>query len=269
MKTLPIAGLALLALLSTAQPAHAHKRWLLPSHTVVSQSQWITVDTSVSNDIFFVDKPFPLAGLTVIGPDGQAAETDNLLEGHRRSVFDVNLAMPGSYRITITRPLFMSVYELNGERQRQRGNDPKALLAKVPAGAENLRVAEIISHMETFATVGAPNNKALKPSGTGLELAPVTHPNDLYAGETARFRFLVDGKPAAGINVTVVPAGTRYRDQQQAWSLTSDDKGEIGLAWPHAGRYYLEAEYSDDQPSHPRADSRRLQYLSTFEVLPL
>lgn len=269
MKTLPIVGFALLALLSTTQPAHAHKRWLLPSHTVVSQSQWITVDTSSSNDIFYVDKPFPLTHLAVIGPDGQVAATDNLLEGHRRSVFDVHLAIPGSYRITLMRPMFVAVYELDGERHHQRGNDPRTLLADVPKGAKNTRVAEVISHLETFATVGAPNTTALKPSGKGLELAPVTHPNDLYAGETARFRFLVDGKAAAGIKVTVMPAGTRYRDQQQEWSLTGDDNGEISLEWPHAGRYYLEAEFSDDHPSHPQADIRRLQYLSTFEVLPL
>ena len=36
-----------------------------------------------------------------------------------------------------------------------------------------------------------------------------------------------------------------------------------------AGRYHLEAAYSDDRAAHPKADGRRLQYMGTFEVLPL
>lgn len=269
MKTLPIAGAAFLALLTLSLPAQAHKRWLLPSHTVVSSAQWISVDASVSNDIFFIDRPFPLEGLAVTGPDGKPAETDNLLQGHRRSVFDVNLAQPGSYRITLLRPLYMSFYELDGERHVERGADPAALAKAVPKGASKARLTEVISHLETFATVGEPTQTALKPTGKGLELVPVTHPNDLYTGETARFRFLVDGKAAAGIEVNLVPADTRYRDEQREWTVTGDDNGEISLDWPQAGRYYLEAQVSDTKSASRKADGRRLQYLGTFEVLPL
>ena len=45
------AALAALVLAS-ALPAQAHKLWLLPSHTTVSEPQWITVDASISNEIF-------------------------------------------------------------------------------------------------------------------------------------------------------------------------------------------------------------------------
>ena len=132
-----------------------------------------------------------------------------------------------------------------------------------------MRLAEVTSHLETFATVGAPSDTALKPTNKGLELVPATHPNDLYAGETARFRFLMEGKPAAGIEVSVMPEGTRYRDQQQEWTVKGDDNGEISLTWPRAGRYYLEATYSDELAAHPDVDNRRIQYMGTFEVLPL
>lgn len=33
--------------------AQAHNVWLLPSTTVLSKSEWITVDAAVSNDLFF------------------------------------------------------------------------------------------------------------------------------------------------------------------------------------------------------------------------
>ena len=67
----------------------------------------------------------------------------------------------------------------------------------------------------------------------------------------------------------LVPAGTRYRNSQDHRTLTSDAKGEITIDWPDAGRYYLEAGFADDRAEHPKAQQRRLQYLATFEVLPL
>ena len=267
MKITAFAGTALAALLTLSPAAQAHKLWLLPSHTVVSEAQWITVDASVSNDIFDVDRPFPLEGLSVTGPDGKDAPVDHRFEGHRRSSFDAELSEEGSYRITLFRPMYMAFYQLDGERHRRRGDSAEALLREIPDGARDVRLSEVVNRLETFATVGAPS--AFKPVGKGLELQPVTHPNDLYTGETALFRFLIDGEPAPGVEVEVVPGGSRYRDNHGALTATSDDNGEIKLQWPKAGRYHLEAAYSDDRASHPKAAGRRLQYMGTFEVLPL
>ncbi|EKF75535.1 hypothetical protein A11A3_01642 [Alcanivorax hongdengensis A-11-3] len=268
MPTLKKAGLLAL-LLAVALPAQAHKRWLLPSNTVLSQPQWITVDASVSNDIFFPERPFPLKGLTATGPDGKPAEVDNTLEGHRRSVFDVNLTQAGTYRLAIAGQFFFASYQLGGERKRARGRSVKEIRAAIPKGATQVKLSETVSRMETFVTVGAPNRTALKPTGQGLELDPITHPNDLYTGEQARWRLLVDGKPAAGVQVEVVPAGTRYRDQQNDWQLTSDANGVVTIDWHAAGRYFVEASTADDNASAFGATERRLQYLTTVEVLPL
>jgi len=74
--------------------------------------------------------------------------------------------------------------------------------------------------MEVFVSSGKPSDNVFKPTGAGLELVPITHPNDLFAGDTSNFRFLLDGKPAADIEVTVIPGGIRSprptrRDQGQ------------------------------------------------------
>lgn len=264
MKTL---GLA--TLLATALPAHAHKLWLLPSHTAVSESQWITVDASISNEIFGFERAYPVEGLQVTGPDGMAATVDNATVMHTRSVFDVQLAQEGSYRIVIARPGFFLMYDVDGERKRARGSDADKMLAELPDNAANITLMESHNRLETFVTQGAPSSTALKPTGKGLELEFLTHPNDLYAGETARWRLLVDGNPAKGLTVELVPGGTRYRDSQDDWSVTSDKKGMVEITWPSAGRYFLEVGTSDKKTSHKNADERRLQYLGTVEVLPM
>lgn len=259
--------LGMLSLLATALPVQAHKLWLLPSHTSVSEPQWITVDASISNEIFGVERPYPLDDLEVTGPDGKAATVENLLKGHRRSVFDVNLDKPGSYRIAVAKPGYFLMYQVDGERKRARGMDAGTLLAQLPENASDVTLSEVHNRLETVITLGAPTT--IRPTGKGMELEMLTHPNDLYAGETAQWRLLVDGEPASGVEMELVPGGTRYRDSQDNWIVTSDDKGMLSITWPQAGRYYLEASSSDDKVSNKKADQRRLQYLGTVEVLPM
>lgn len=261
--------LGLATLLAAALPAHAHKLWLLPSHTAVSEPQWVTVDASISNEIFGFERAYPVDAVQVTGPTGERAAVDNATRMHTRSVFDVQLEQEGSYRIAVAQPGFFLMYEVDGERKRARGNDAAQMLKELPANASNVKMMESHNRLETVVTLGAPNNTALNPTGKGLEIEFLSHPNDLYAGETAKWRLLVDGKPARNLKVELVPGGTRYRDSQEDWSVTSDKKGLVEITWPSAGRYFLEVGTSDKQTSHPKADERRLQYLGTFEVLPM
>ena len=63
------------------------------------------------------------------------------------------------------------------------------------------------------ATAGAPTTSSLTPSGEGLELEFVSHPNDLFSGETSKVRVLLDGKPAAGVSLELVRGDTRFRNE--------------------------------------------------------
>ncbi len=50
----------------------------------------------------------------------------------------------------------------------------------------------------------------------------MTHPNDLFTDEPATFQMLLDGKPAAELEVNVVPGGSRYRDKVGEIQLKTD-----------------------------------------------
>lgn len=264
-----IATLAALASLASgfcASAAQAHSVWLLPSSTVVSKTQWITVDAAVSNDLFYFNhQPLALDKLRVSGPDGKALPVDKLLRGHLRSVFDVELRDKGSYRLAVINEGLFASYQQNGENRRWRGTVADFARA-VPAGATALKVGEVISRVETFVTVGAPS--PLAAEGKGLELLPEQHPNDLFSGETTRFRLTVNGKPAAGVEVSVLRGSSRYRNEPEEIKATSDADGRFALTWPQPGMYLLSAETRDDKTSHPAASERRLSYSATLDVLP-
>jgi uncharacterized GH25 family protein len=261
-------AVALTAVLLAPLASHAHKTWLLPSATVSTVDQWITVDAAVSNDLFYFNHvPLRLDALAITAPDGSKVAPENAHTGKYRSVFDLQLKQNGTYKVAILNQGVFASYEENGARKRWRGTAEK-FAAEVPANAKGLEVNESVGRIETFVTAGKPNDAALKPGNVGLELIPVTHPNDLYAGEASKFRFLLDGKPAANLDVMVQPGGTRYRNEQEEQKLKTDANGELSVTWPNPGMYWLESVFQDQKTSVKQAKQRRVSYVATFEVLP-
>jgi len=260
--------LALAATLPLA--ASAHKAFLVPSTTVLSDpaDAWVTFDASVSNDLFYFNHhALDLDHLVVTGPDGKPVAAENEAKGKWRSTFDVHLTQPGTYRVAIENGgVFAAYVDAKGEKKRWRGSVDK--LGEIPADAKDVEISESQSSVNTFVTLGKPSDGALKTTGRGLEFAPMTSPNDLYAGEAAKFRFLLDGKPAKDLKVTVIAGGTRYRDKQDEITATTDANGEFSVTWPAPGLYWLSASLDKQKPTIPKAKERRLGYVATLEVLP-
>jgi uncharacterized GH25 family protein len=267
MKTL-FRVIALCAVLLAPVASHAHKVWLLPSATVSTVDQWVTVDAAVSNDLFYFNHvPLRLDALAITAPDGTKVAPENAHTGKYRSVFDLQLKQNGTYKVAVLNQGLFASYEQNGARKRWRGTAEK-FATEIPADAKNLEVNESVGRIETFVTAGKPTDATLKPMNVGLELVPVTHPNDLYAGEASKFRFLLDGKPAANLAIVVMAGGTRYRNEQQEQKLKTDANGELSIDWPAPGMYWLESTLEDQKTSVKQAKQRRLSYVATFEVLP-
>ncbi len=269
--------MAAAALLSIPAALSAHRMWLLPSATVFSGTDgWVTVDAAVSNDLFFFDhQPLRLDGMKVWQPDGSEGTLQNGATGRYRSVFDVKLDKPGTWKIGTQMSAVMGSFKVDGVEKRLGGrrgppqpNAPAPLtVADIPANATDVKVTEVSGRNEIFVTAGAPTTTVFKPTGKGLEFSPITHPDELVAGETAKFRFLVDGKPAAGLKVTVIPGGKRYRNDEGARELTTGADGVLSVSWPTAGMYWLNATLTDAKATSPRATERRMSYVTTLEVL--
>lgn len=264
----------LAVLLSTPFEANAHRAWILPAATAhSSEDPWVTFDAAISNDIFHTDyRPMQLDSMQAMGPDGNAVELHNAHTGKYRSTFDLNLTQRGTYKVYTASTSLRATWETeNGERRSWPGRGAQASVedfaTAVPTTARNLEVTQNSRRQETFVTAGVPDLKVFTPTNIGLELVPVTHPNDLFAGETAQFRFLIDGEAAVGAEVVVLAGGMRYRNSQDEIMVHSDKDGSVEITWPEAGMYWMEVSYSDDKAVAP-ANSRSGGYVATFEVLP-
>jgi uncharacterized GH25 family protein len=277
--------LAAAAILALAAPAavQAHRMWMLPSATVVSGNDvWVTIDAAVSNDLFYFEHQ-PLRGdPKVFAPDGTTLDVENKATGRYRTTFDVHLTQKGTYKVAIVNDGVFGSYMLNGERkQLPRGTTAATLASAIPAGATEVRTSESTSRNEVFITSGEPTTTVFKSTGKGIELVPVTHPNDLVAGETATFQFTLDGKPMPDQAVTVIPGGIRYRDKLNQMDLKTDAEGKVQIKWPEPGMYWLNVTTgagrgegtgpgAGGQPAAAAPAGpppRRANYVTTLEVL--
>ena len=94
-------------------------------------------------------------------------------------------------------------------------------------------------------------------------MEPVGHLSDIVTDEPSKFRFLADGKPAAGITVSLIAGGSRYRDALGQIDLTTDKDGIVTVKWPAAGMYWLGAS-TKGAPTVQGATERRMSYAATI-----
>ncbi len=271
--------------------ASAHRQWMVPNATVFSgTNNWVTVDAAASNDLFFADhQPMRLEGVKAWAPDGSEAKIENAATGRYRSVFDVKLDKPGTWKIGTYTNSVTGSFKVDGEEVRVGGRPrgpagmgapgmpaapgaapqrpPVQSVDDIPANATDVKLTQMIARNEIYVTANQPSDAILKPSGAGIEFQPITHPDELVVGEPASFRFLIDGKPAAGLKLSVVPGGKRYRNDDGAREIVTGADGIAKVDWPEPGMYWINATATDDKPTAPRATSRRLSYTTTVEVL--
>jgi uncharacterized GH25 family protein len=273
-------AVAALAAILIPAASLAHHQWLLPSATVLSASDaWVTVDAAIANELFYFDHfPMRLTNLSITAPDGSSVEAESLSTGRYRSTFDVHLTQAGTYRIASLSRMMFASWEENGERKMWRGTeeDFEKEGPKDVAGLEKMRSS---SRVEVFVTAGSPTK--IEPAGSGLEMLPITHPNDLVNGETAELQMLIDGKPAKGLEVAIIPGGIRYRDQLNQIDVTTDDDGKFSVTFPEPGMYWIGASTGGQRrgpggPGGPGGgpgglrmpSGDRMSYSATLEVLP-
>lgn len=256
--------------LTIAGSASAHRAWMLPSSfTLSGENQWVTVDGAISNNLFYPNHhPMNLDSVSVFGPDGKPVEAQNKASGKYRSVFDVALEQEGTYRLSSGGAGYMASWEEGGERKRWRGT-AETLKSEGIEAKPGVQVSGNVRRVETFVTLGSPTTAVFATEGTGLELKPVTHPNDVFAGEEVTFQLLVDGKPAEGIEVDIIRGSDRYRNSEDGLKLTTDATGTITFTPAEAGAYWLTTESEGTGTLNGKEIPVRSSYVVTFEALPL
>ncbi|GGZ96871.1 ABC transporter permease [Arenicella chitinivorans] len=280
----PIRILTLIAATLSATPVLAHGRYVLPSHTLLSgeEPQSVTLNASITNDIFHPDKPlgnngggsanpfllkiFSHVTPYITGPDGKTQEVIELTAFTRQSTGDVTLKEDGTYRVTIEQTPTQMIYFKNADGSPNRIIGERSAL---PPGATDIEAHLISARVETFITNNAPTPLAKHASGSGIEIGGTAHPNDLFVGEPATFQLLLDGQPlTAGVDAHLEFGGTRHRNERNTQAFTTNEAGEITVEFAQAGFYLLEVEVSAPAPKTDKVKARHHSLYLTLEVFP-
>lgn len=272
--------LSTLALLTTSLfsvNVMSHDRWIVPSHTQLSgeDTKHVAVDLSISNAIFHADKSYgtfdpkaPISlrnqPLVLIAPDGSQSAPIVYTDAMRKSTAGIPLTQDGTHVVSLQTPTIQMTFYLDDEGNRKRVFGDKSH-PDLPANAKQLRTLEMHSTIETYVTKNAQTPVAVKSNGLSLS---GHHPNDLFVGEPVEFVILQNGMPVpTGTEVTLTPGNTRYRNQRDAVTLTTDNSGKVSYTFPQAGLYLLNAGYSRDSDKDG-VETDRFVLFATLEVLP-
>lgn len=245
--------------------AQAHTPYLLPASFDAQPRSVISVDASFADKFFIAEVPFGETAFTLTGPDGRVTPITDVHQLKTRTVAEQKLpADKGTYRVSTGARLgaIFRSWELDGKVHTAR--DPST---PMPAGVKLLSHYQSRSVSETYVTVSAPSPAALAPTGQGLELLPITHPSDLFSGETFEFRMVFDGQPLAGHKVEIFRSAMDLASQHSVQLLTTDAQGRVSASLAQPGIYLALVRHRAPAPQGAAAPVYGHNYTLSFRVL--
>ncbi len=262
-------------LLSLTGTAHAHGRWILPSHSILSgeRPEVVTFDFSITNDIFHPDNGYGgipseqlellftsddntsfseltinqrnrWTRLKVTRPDGSIHTTTPIVDFGRKSVAGYTMKQNGTYAIEVAhQPIHYVTYQ-NAQNKRSRMFGKLTQIKnKLPKGADKIVSSKLTNRVKTYVTRNNVTRSNLKPATSGLDILFETHPNELFIGETASVQIYLHGKPVSeGTVIKITAAGTRYRNQRNTREFKTDHLGKATIPLSYVGLSLIEVE---------------------------
>jgi hypothetical protein len=148
-------------------------------------------------------------------------------------------------------------------------NQPPRFVAEdqVPANAKTVQTTNTYI-AESFVTKGKPS-PIPQVENKGFEFKFLTHPNELFAGESLKAQVLMDGKAVPNLEVDVFKGASSYqpnakRDQPH---VKTNAKGEVEIKFSEAGIYLITAAYPEASTDNTKQPvTQTYTYSVTVEV---
>ncbi|MCE7796658.1 DUF4198 domain-containing protein [Sphingobium sufflavum] len=259
-------GVSVAALIAGATMASAHMPYVLPTQfDLTEKADHITVESAFAEDAFVPEVAMRDAPFHLIGPDGAKLSTGAVTYLRDLSIFEADIKADGTYRIsTGQRGGRKGKMIRQGDKWVMGGEAPVAPGAAKPAGEEV--AVQSMTLADAYVTRGAPSTGALKPRGEALEVQPVTHPNGIAAGSDATFVLLFDGKPLAGVDVTLFRSAGVHDGRKIAGQVKSDAAGRFTVKPGDAGTYLLLVRHRAQAPAGAETPWRSYSYTLAFDA---
>ncbi len=292
------ATLAICLALPNVVLAHTASPYLLPEH-FDSKTDTVSVQSAITVEKFFVPSRNFKTSYNITTPQGQHQVIDAAAALKRFNVAEFATPSEGTYRIrTENAEGNTSKYALidgrwlrirqprpqnamtpaQGDKMAEKtaeqrpaapANQPPRFITedKVPTDA---KVMETINTpiAETYITKGKPS-PIIAPVGKGLEVKLLSHPNELYVGESLKAQILFNGQPIPNLEVDVFKGASGYdRDAKREQPIVKTNvNGEIDVKFDNAGIYLITTAYPEAETDNSKPPvSQTYTYGLTVEV---
>lgn len=287
--------IALLSALPVMGSAHSISPFVLPEVFDTNNAQNISFQSAQTIEKFFVPGINFKTNYVITQPDGKQVAVQPAASLKRFNIAEFDLPQAGTYRIRTQDATGNSVkYALvDGRWLRIRAMRPQAapvapaapkleteqkveqkapatpvaakpapiprIIAadKVPADAKTL---DVTNHLiaESYVTKAKPTPLA-DVSKKGFEVKLITHPNELFAGESLKGQVLHNGKGVANLELDIFKGASSYQvgAKREQPAVHTNAKGEFEVPFAEAGIYLISTVYPEaekDNTKKPQSD---------------
>ena len=170
-------------------PVFGHgQQWILPNFFYTNrESPWLGIEHTWGVRRF-VSGHGPGTALSIIHPEGWHIRPSSTYVGQTRTIVELELTEPGTYRIETDRLAgYLAEIEVDGKRTWVSKSKDQLSDAKI------LQSQYRWSQTVTFVTMKEYTQGVLEATGALLEIVPVTHPNRILVGKAIRSSCSVEG----------------------------------------------------------------------------
>ncbi|STZ77209.1 DUF4198 domain-containing protein [Bergeriella denitrificans] len=256
----------LASVLSLSTAAHAHRVWVDAEHT--HGGEMLKAELGYGE----FPEPMPIARdrLSLFKPMQlvTAKGRENLVpqRGGANYQFQTKgVVSDGSYIITAEyMPTFWSKNTAGWHR---------ASLTEVPDATYCEQSAMYGKHIANVGHESAGTETITRPVGHRLEIVPLDNPANIRVNGRFKVRVLLDGEPLAGATLTATFDGfddsdrrASHKTEAQAFSDTTDHRGEVDIIPLRQGFWKAAVEYKADYPDPEICRTQAVYSTLTFQI---
>jgi len=250
----------LIALSLAIQPlaTYAHTPYIAPISFDVSNAKTASFDASFAETFFIPEAAFDKSEFIITAPDKQQSSPTKIAYFKSRTVLEQDLKLEGTYKIStgIRHGATFLIYDLDGKEHRKMNPEGPA-----PKGAKVKNHFQSVTRADTYISRKEPSNAALSPENKGLEIVPLSNPNEVFQGENFDLQILMAGNQLdKAMTLSLYHAQTG--DKTEAIKIDTNTKGRATLNIKKSGIYLLRARLRSPGATHE--NQKGLSYTTTL-----
>lgn len=253
---------ALIVPLILSAVCSAHQKWLWPNFFVAEKGPvWLSFDATWSDRPFVAESGVGAKPLWVVHPDGRRETPPDVYVGKSKSVAEVQLSQPGTYRLESVDPLaYWTQVDQNGKTKWL----PKS---KNEVQGQAITRSDLYWAKATaYVTLGKATAVPPADDSEPLDLRPTQHPNRLALGDTLELSAVSYGKPLANAKINVFGPEASGHDPTSV--VTADKNGNATFELTSAGKFLFVQQLEEKRTNDPKTDLHSFNIYLTLDIAP-